>query len=205
MAELVALYGGSFNPIHNGHLISARSVAEQLGAGRVVFIPSAKPPHKLNMDLASAEDRLEMVRLAIAGEPLFDVSDCELRRTGPSYTFDTVTQFRESLGAATPLAWIIGADSLPELASWYRVPELVDLCRIVTAARPGWEQPDLSPLAARLSRDQIERLKADVLVTPRIDIAATDIRRRVCAGQSIRYLVPDAVRDFINARGLYRS
>ena len=203
MAETVVLFGGSFNPIHNGHLIVVRNVAEQLGAGRVVLIPSANPPHKPADDLASAEDRLEMARVAVAGEPGWEVSDCELCREGPSFTIDTVAHFRRSLGPDVELCWLIGADSLPELVSWYRVDELVEMCRIVTAARPGWEKPDLAGLRARLTKEQVRRLAADMLETPRIDIAATEIRRRVREGRSIRYLVPDAVRGFIHAASLY--
>jgi nicotinate-nucleotide adenylyltransferase len=144
-----------------------------------------------------------MVRLAIAGESGWEASDCELDRDGPSYTIDTLTQFRETFGVDTPLVWVIGADTLPELASWYRVEELVELCRIVTAARPGWEQPDLAPLRARLTDTQVRRLAGDVLNTPRIDISATDIRHRVREGRSIRYLVPDAVGEYIARRRLY--
>ncbi len=204
MADVVALFGGSFNPIHNGHLIAVRSVAEQIGAARVVFIPSAQPPHKRPADLAEAADRLEMVRRAIAGEDAWEASDCELRRRGPSYTIDTVLGFRDELGGAGELCWVIGADSLAELASWYRVEDLVEICRIVTAARPGWERPDLDVLRMRLDDSQIARLAAGILDTPRIDISATDIRRRVHEGRSIRYLVPDGVREYIRDRGLYR-
>lgn len=204
MAELITLFGGSFNPIHNGHLIVARSVLETLGASKLVFIPSANPPHKMGSDLAAADDRLEMVRLAIAGETGFDLSDCELKRNGPSYTFDTVTHFRRTLGGNVQLAWLIGADSLPELASWYRISELVETCRIVTAARPGWEQPDLGVLRPRLTDEQIRRLQADILTTPRIDISATDIRRRIRDGRSIRYLVPEAVSAYIQGKSLYQ-
>ncbi len=205
MSEVIALFGGSFNPIHIGHLIAARSVAEQIGAIRLIFIPSANPPHKTNADLADAADRLEMTRLAAAGEPGWEVADCELRRSGPSYTIDTVLHFRRQFGDSARLCWIIGADTLPELVGWYRVEELVERCRIVTAARPGWERPDLDVLRARLTAAQVERLAADVLDTPRIDIAATDIRRRVREGRSIRYLVPDAVAEYIRARRLYLS
>ncbi|MBN1491903.1 MAG: nicotinate (nicotinamide) nucleotide adenylyltransferase [Phycisphaerae bacterium] len=205
MAETVVLFGGSFNPIHNGHLIAVRSVAEQLGAARVVLIPSANPPHKPAGALASAEDRLEMARVAVAGEPGWEVSDCELSRAGPSFTIDTVAHFRQSLGPDVELCWLIGADSLPELASWYQIDALVEMCRIVTAARPGWETPDLTGLRARLTDEQVRRLVADMLETPRIDIAATEIRRRVREGRSIRYLVPDAVHGFIHAASLYSA
>lgn len=205
MNDTFLLYGGSFNPIHHGHLIAARSAAELLAATRIIFIPCANPPHKSDDDLAPAADRLEMVRLAIAGQAGWEASDCELRRDGPSYTFETVQAFRKTLGPQAVLCWMIGADSLPELASWYRIGELVEICRIVTVARPGWDHPDPGPLCTRLNPAQIQRLLADVLNTPRIDISATDIRRRVRQGLSIRYLVPDAVADYIRSRGLYRD
>ncbi len=200
----VGLFGGSFNPIHVGHLIVARAVAERLGLDRLVLIPSAQPPHKRGDDLADAADRLEMARLAVQGEPGLEVSDVEIRRQGPSYTILTVQSYLDDLGPDAPLCWIIGGDSLPELHTWYRVAELVELCTIVTAARPGYETPDLSPLARVLSDAQIARLRDHVLPTPRIDVAATDIRRRLHAGQSIRYLVPDPVRDYIERNRLYR-
>jgi len=201
----VGLYGGSFNPIHHGHLIIARAVAERLGLSRVVFIPSANPPHKSTEGLADATDRLAMARLAIGDEPGFEVSDIEIRRTGPSYTILTVEDFARQVGDGVPLCWMIGGDTLPELHTWHRAGELVDLCRIVTAGRPGFEMADLSVLEPILSVEQIQRLRADILDTPRIDISATDIRRRVAEGHSIRYLVPDPVRAYIDEHGLYRE
>lgn len=200
-----ALFGGSFNPIHHGHLIVARAVAERLGVSRTVFVPSAQPPHKRGAGLASAADRLEMARLAVQGEAGFEVSDVEILRSGPSYTFLTVSDYRRALGADGPLFWIIGADTLPELHTWYRIRELVELCRIVTAARPGYEEPDLSSLAQVLSGEQVARLREGILSTPRIDISATGIRQRVREGRSIRYLVPDSVREYIQRGGLYRE
>ena len=137
MAERIALYGGSFNPIHSGHLIIARAVAEQLDLTRVILLPSKHPPHKQAEALLDAAHRAEMVRLAIPDEPLFEFSDFDLTRDGPSYTVETVAHFRKSLGAAVELFWIIGADSLAELSTWHRVCDLVDTCRIITAARPG--------------------------------------------------------------------
>jgi nicotinate-nucleotide adenylyltransferase len=203
MAKGIALFGGTFDPIHHGHLIAARAVMEQLDYERVVFIPAPNPPHKVGHGLSDAADRLEMVALAIAGEPRLEVSDIEIRRAGLSYTILTVEAYRQAVGPEVPLAWIIGGDSLPELHTWYRVRELVDACRIVTAVRPGYEKPDLEPLRQVLSAEQVRRLSADVLTTPRIDISATDIRRRRRAGQSIRYLVPEAVAAYIEKRGLY--
>ncbi|MBI4581118.1 MAG: nicotinate-nucleotide adenylyltransferase [Planctomycetes bacterium] len=204
MASGIALFGGTFDPIHHGHLIAARAVVEQLDYERAVFIPAPNPPHKVGQGLTDAADRLEMARLAVAGEPRFDVSDIEIRRCGLSYTILTVQAYRDTVAPAVPLAWIVGSDSLPELHTWYRVADLVELCRIVTAARPGYEPSDLTALQSRLSDPQIERLRRDILTTPRIDISSTDVRRRVHQGLSIRYLVPDAVADHIQSRGLYR-
>lgn len=201
----VALFGGSFNPIHTGHLIVARSVAELLELSRVVLIPSANPPHKPGQDLADAGDRLAMVRLAIDGDAHLEASAVEIERDGPSYTILTVQAYRQSLGPDPAVHWIIGADTLSELHTWHRVSELVDMCRIVTAARPGFESPDVSQLSASLSRRQIKRLRDGILPTPGIDISATDIRRRVREGRSIRYLVPGAVEDYITTHSLYRG
>lgn len=205
MPERVGLYGGSFDPIHVGHLIIARSVAEALSLSRVIFLPSGHPPHKEAEGLLDAGRRAEMVRLAIDGETLFSFSDHDLGRSGPSYTIETVNHFARALGGDVILHWIIGADSLGELVSWRRIAELVDACRIVTAARPGWDDVDVGGLEAKLSESQIERLRGGIVNTPRIDISATDIRKRIRERRSIRYLVPDSVLAYIEENELYRS
>jgi nicotinate-nucleotide adenylyltransferase len=205
MAQRVGLYGGSFNPIHNGHLIVARSVAECLKLDRVILLPSARPPHKSDRKLLDAGHRAAMVKLAIEGETLFEFSDFDLTREGPSYTIDAVAHYQTMFGPQVELHWIIGADSLAELTTWYRVSELVDACRIVTAARPGWDAIDWTHLCAVLSDAQVSVLQAGVLPTPRIDVSSTDIRRRVRDGQSIRSLVPDSVRSYIERNALYRD
>ncbi|MCK6457129.1 MAG: nicotinate-nucleotide adenylyltransferase [Phycisphaerae bacterium] len=204
MSTRIGLYGGSFNPIHFGHLISARSVAEQCGLDRVLLIPAAMPPHKNLPDLAPAADRLAMVRLAVEGDGQFDVSDVELRREGPSYTIDTIAALRADWGPSGEFVWIIGADSLPELATWSRAMQLVETVRIVAARRPGWAEPDLTALRRVLGDANVERLRKDVIPTPAIEISATDIRMRIAAGRSVRYLLPDRVIEYIEARGLYR-
>lgn len=207
MKRRVGLFGGTFNPIHIGHLIVARAAVEHLELERMLLIPSAQPPHKPQEAVAEAHERLEMVRLAIADEPPLEVSDCEIRRPGPSYTVQTVREFRASLGEGAELFWLIGADSLHELASWYQVEQLVPLCRIVTAARPGWawDAEARRVLAQRLGAEAIERLGADILPTPRIEISASQIRRRIRQGLSIRWLVPPGVEQYIHQRRLYRA
>ncbi len=207
----VALFGGTFDPIHFGHLIVARCVLERLSLDEVTFIPSANPPHKGRADLSDVAHRLAMVELAIDGqrplvgaEPGFACDDCETKRTGPSYTFETVMHFRERLGPHAGLHWIIGADSLAELETWHRASELVDACNIVTVNRPGDFQTDLSTFGRVLGEQHVAKLKRGILQTPHIDISATDIRRRVAAAQSIRYLVPEPVRQYIEDHQLYR-
>jgi nicotinate-nucleotide adenylyltransferase len=205
MTERVGLYGGSFDPIHFGHLIAARSVAEQWDISRVILIPSARPPHKQDHALAPAVDRLEMARRAVAGDSLFDVSDMELCRQGPSYTFDTVAEFRRTLGQDAAMFWIIGGDTLPELPTWFRIGELVKAVRIVTVTRPGWQPPEMTFLAPSVGHDAAEQLLGDCVRTAGIEISASQIRARVRAGRSVRYLVPEGVDAYIRDRGLYRG
>ena len=204
-APVVGLFGGSFDPIHFGHLISARSVAEHLGIDRIVLIPAAQPPHKTGRVLASFEHRLQMTRLAVGDDPLFDVSDIEAHRPGPSYTIDTVIEFRRRLPDSSSLAWLIGADSLPELATWRRISDLLDRVRIVTMSRPVAGIPDMTGLVDLVGERTVARLLADRIDTPQIDISATNIRARVARNQSVRYLLPDALALYIDEHRLYRE
>jgi nicotinate-nucleotide adenylyltransferase len=202
--DKLLLFGGSFNPIHHGHVIVGRFVAEYLECARVILVPSATPPHKQDQPLAPAADRLAMCRLAVGDDPQFKVSDWELQQEGPSYTLRTVQHFQVTRsGMFSEILWLIGMDSLEDLVSWHRVAELVDACTIVTAARPGFAPPERSELAERFSVRQIDKLLTHVVEGPQIDIAGTDIRARVRAGRSIRYLVAEAVRDHIQQHGLY--
>lgn len=203
MSERMILFGGSFNPVHFGHLITARAAAELLGAERVMLVASLHPPHKLEAEMPPAEMRLRMLRAAVDGDPLFEVSDIEIRRGGTSYTVDTIGEFRGRLGDEMELVWLIGADTLPELAGWHRTEDLVKLCRLVTLRRPGSEVPDLSALRARIGDEAVDRLTADIIETPMIDISATDIRQRVGEGKPIRYLTPEPVVRLISEWGLY--
>jgi nicotinate-nucleotide adenylyltransferase len=203
--DRILLFGGSFDPLHCGHLIVSRCIAEHLGVARVVLIPSAAPPHKLDRVLTPATHRLAMCQLVAAADPLFEVSDREIDRPGPHYTIETIEQLRRAAGHEAEYCWLIGMDSLGELPTWHRAGELVDACTIITAARPGFAAPDDQALAGRFSTEQIARLRRHIAVSPRIDISGTDIRARVSAGKSIRYLVPEPVRRYIVDHGLYRA
>lgn len=198
-APLPTLYfGGSFNPIHHGHLICARAVAEAGGYGRIALVPTGQPPHKpVSQDLASGADRLEMCQLAIAGSPWFEVNSSELSRQGPSYTIDTVREL--ATATAHPIHWLIGADMLIYLPKWHRAAELLREVHFVVMARPGWS------LDWTLLPPEFHGLKANVVQAPMIDISATDIRRRVAVGASIEYLTPPVVENYIRSRGLYRQ
>lgn len=199
------LFGGSFDPIHHGHLIVARTVAERLDIERVVLIPAKSPPHKNAAELVSAEHRIEMCRRAVRDDPLFEVSDWETHQTGPNYTLHTVRAFRQRLPAGAWLGWLIGMDSLIELPTWHEVGQLAAACTLVTAARPGFTRPDLSQHAQLIDPSDLERIVAHILETPEIEISASDIRARRRRGASVRYLVPDPVDAYLRANGLYAA
>jgi nicotinate-nucleotide adenylyltransferase len=190
------ILGGSFNPIHYGHLICARAAAEALGFNQVVAIPSAQPPHKrIAADLASPADRYAMTALAITNSTLFHVNDIELKREGLSYTIDTARQLKnEGWGE---INWLIGADMVQNLPSWHEPDRLLEEVNFILVARPGWSFDwDRLPAA-------YQHLRERVVSTPLIEISASDIRRRIGQGKSIEYLTPPAVIEFIARRKLY--
>ena len=187
MGETLGIFGGTFDPVHLGHLILARDAVEQFGLTRLIFVPATINPHKLARGgpAAPADARLAMLHAAIAGEPRFSVDDCELRRTGPSFTFDTVRELHARWPAAE---WIyfIGADNVAELPAWHRIDELRALVRFAVFQRGDEAADGFLTVATR-----------------RIDISATEIRTRLTAGHPVRYLVPEAVATIISARRLY--
>jgi len=201
----IAIFGGTFDPVHHGHLIVARAVAEQRGLQQVTFVPSGRPPHKQPAH-ASGADRLAMLRLATEGEPLLAVSDVELRRPGPSYTYNTLLALREQWGPETELHLVIGSDMLADLPNWHRARDVVELARVVTVARPPWQRRTdelMAGVGRAFGRDAAERLSGSVVAVPLIDISSTEVRRRVAEGRSIRFLVPEPVREYVESRTLY--
>ncbi len=204
MNSRVGLFGGSFDPIHIGHLIAARALRESLQLEQVYLLPSNRPPHKDPKSLADSKHRAEMVRLAIEGEEGLAFDDFDLLRNGPCYTIDTVAHFRQRL-PSTEIFWFIGADSLMDLPTWHRAGELIELCSVVTAARSGQKPIDKSILEKAFGQEKAEALLANVIHTPVIDISSTDIRRRIAGRQSIRFLVPEDVRQYIAKHRLYED
>jgi nicotinate-nucleotide adenylyltransferase len=189
-------FGGSFNPIHNGHLRCAAAVAKKANYDRVLLIPSGQPPHKSAVGLASAADRLAMCRLAAQGNPLFEVSDIETRKPTLSYTIDTARELRRD--GWSRVDWLIGADMLLYLPQWHCAEALLDEVHFVVMSRPGWTI-DWNRLPA-----PFRHLADHVIEAPLVDVSATDIRNRVANAQPIDELVPPAVARFIVERGLYR-
>jgi len=191
--------GGSFNPIHHGHLICARAVMEHAGYERVMLIPSAQPPHKpTHANLAPAQDRLRMCQLAVQSSAKFVVDEIELKRTGPSYTIDTARELKASRGWSD-VHWLIGADMLNYLPKWHRAEELLREVQFVVMARPGFEF-DWQNLPRAF-----QRLREHVVEAPRIDISSTQIRQRVRTGMSIDFLTTDSVIRYILQRRLYTA
>jgi nicotinate-nucleotide adenylyltransferase len=197
----IGAIGGTFDPIHIGHLILAEEARTRLRLTRMVFIPAGSPPHKLGQQITDSERRLEMVQLATADNERMAVSRIDIDRTGPCYTVDTIRLLREAWGAETEVYFLIGGDSLAELPTWHQPERLLRICQVVAVARPGYPA-DL---------DAVERLLPGaaslihVLDTPVLDISSTDIRKRVRTGRSIRYLVPRAVERYVYEHGLYRD
>lgn len=196
----VAVFGGSFNPIHVGHLIVAEEAAERLGLDRVIFVPAGQPPHKGAQGMAPAAARLEMVRRAIAGNPRFAASDVEVRRPGKSYTVETLEELRKGLPEGTELFLVIGEDAAADLPGWREPRRILELARVVVASREGAARGAV----ARLRRMMPGR-RAPEVVPVRVEVSATDLRARIAAGRPVRYLVPDAARRVIARRGLYRG
>jgi nicotinate-nucleotide adenylyltransferase len=183
----IGIFGGTFDPIHCGHLILARDAIEQLELDSVLFIPAALSPHKLEAHPASAELRVEMLRAAIEGEPRFCLDELELGRPAPSYTIDTIEALKRREPNAE-LICLIGEDNVARLSTWHRFGDLSQMVGFAVLDRTGVQTDHPYPTVRR-----------------HIDISATDIRNRVARGQSIRYLVPPAVENLIRERQLYRE
>lgn len=196
----LGLLGGTFDPVHRAHLIIADDVRVRLHLDRVVFIPAGEPWRKMDRAITTAAHRVAMLRLAIAGNDRFELSLVEVERPGPSYTVDTLEELRDRLSPETELYFILGHDALLDMPNWKEPLRIVQLCRLVVAARPDYGDSDMAELEV-LAPGLLEHVV--FVEAPLLDISSTDIRRRVREGLPIRHLVPDAVATYIREHGLY--
>jgi len=198
----VGILGGTFDPVHIGHLIIAEGVRVELGLEKVLFVPAGQPWLKLQHAITPAGYRVEMLRLAILPNLHFELSDVEVERSGPSYTIDTVVELRNRLGAQADLFFILGCDALAQFPEWKEPSKLIQLCKLAVVPRANLALPDLEGVERRIPgiTDRVS-----YVATPIIDISSSQIRERVARGSSIRHLVPDKVEEYIAKRRLYRS
>lgn len=211
----IAIMGGTFNPIHYGHLRAAEEVRECLAIDRIIFVPAFLPPHKEDDLLTTSEDRFEMVRLAIKDNPNFEVSDIEIKRGGKSYSIDTVLLLQNEMPSAE-ISFIVGTDSFNDITTWHEYERLLETINLVVVARHGYPAKKIGEvLPERVARqfecdaEKNRYMHKDgktitYIATTVMDISASDIRRRVNDGMSVKYLLPPAIERYIMGKGLYR-
>ncbi|MFC2050694.1 nicotinate-nucleotide adenylyltransferase [Chloroflexota bacterium] len=197
----IGVLGGTFDPIHSGHLIMAEEARLKLGLARVLFVPARQQWLKTGRNIAPAVHRVEMVKLAIATNPNFEISAVDIDRPGPSYSVDTIAILQQQMGAEAKIFFLVGWDSLAELPQWKEPDRLIQLCKLVAVTRPGFSRPDSKVLEA--SVPGVTQSVAWLDIAP-VDISSTDIRKRVAQGLSIHGLVPEAVESYIKKHELYR-
>ncbi len=197
----MGVMGGTFDPIHHGHLVAAEEARAQLDLEQVIFVPAGMPPHKLDHPISSAEHRLRMVEMAIADNPHFTVSRVDIDRFGPCYTVDTIALLHDEWGPNAEIHFIMGTDSLADILTWHQPERLIRLCRLAVVRRPDYEV-DLAELD-RLLPGVAARVY--LLDMPLLEISSTDLQRRVRAEQPIKYQVPPAVEAYIYEHRLYRN
>lgn len=196
----MGVMGGTFDPIHNGHLRVAEEVQEKLKLDSVLFVPAGRPWMRAQEPVASPEDRREMVRIAVAGKPYFKVSDIEIERLGPSYMAETIAELKKQSVAGIVIYLILGWDAIAALPQWREPARLLEMCRLVAVKRPGYAPPDLISMEAYLHGISE---KVIVLEKPEIDISASEIRERLAKGLSVGRMIPGAVVKYIREHGLY--
>jgi nicotinate-nucleotide adenylyltransferase len=198
-----AIMGGTFDPIHFGHLSAAEEVRVRLNCQKVIFIPSGMPPHKKEYAVTDSTYRYAMTLLATGSNPNFEVSDIEINRKGYTYTLDTIKKLKEYYRKEVELLFITGADALLEIETWYKVEELLKICSFVAVTRPGYDKSKLEQKLHQLQSKYNSELH--IVDVPGLSISSTDLRKRINQGTSIKYLVPEAVEEYINDHKLYRK
>jgi nicotinate-nucleotide adenylyltransferase len=200
----VGIFGGTFDPVHLGHLAVAEQCREQAGLDQVWFVPAPRPPHKLDHPITPFAQRVEMLALALAGNPAFRVDEIERDRAGPSYMADTLQELKQRR-PELDLYLMVGSDVLPDLPQWYHPERIIALARLLVVARPGWPVLPEADVRASLGLDAAVPVRMQVVQVPKIDLSSTELRERVVAGRTVRYLVPNAVECYIREKRLYRD
>lgn len=200
--DKIGIMGGTFDPIHYGHLVTAEAAREKFCLDKVIFVPSGNPPHKKNKEISPGIDRVNMTVLATANNPFFEVSDIELKRDGYTYTVDTLKEFIKIYGENTRFYFITGADAVMEILTWKDVSTILKLCRIVSAYRPGSDINKFRSMVDELER--VHRSNIHLIEVPALAISSTEIRERVKSGITIKYLLPEKVERYILEKGLYK-
>ena len=198
----VGIMGGTFNPIHYGHLVTAQEALKQFNLNKVIFIPTGEPPHKTLAKIASAEDRYLMTVIATASNSNFIVSRIEIDKKGKSYTIDTVRGLRKKYGKGLSLYFITGADAILEILAWKNTEEIITLCSFIAATRPGYDLSRIEDLTKKLFNKN--EGKISIMEVPALAISSTDIRYRIKSDRSISYLLPEGVCNYILKHGLYK-
>lgn len=200
----IALFGGTFDPIHIGHITVASYAAEYIGAVKTIFVPVKLSPLKNFSPKASDTDRMKMASLAISENKKFELSDYELKKSDTNYTLDTVKYFQAQFGGEAAIYCLIGADNLGDLTRWYKINELVDTCNLSLMYRAGYAQPDISRLVESLGQERVDKLQKNIIQTPLINISSTEIRKRLATGEDTTDLLCPLVADYISEHNLYQ-
>ena len=201
--EKIALFGGTFDPVHLGHTAVAEAAAEHIGAEKIIFVPAKRSPLKDSFPEAGDGERLAMIALAITDNKKFQLNDYELRKPRPSYTLETVRHFQSEYSGKALIYWLMGADSIYELSRWYGILELIDECNLCVMFRAGCEPPDFARFKDIWGAARVEKLQRNVIRTPLIDISSTEVRRKLAAGQDVTDMLAPKVADYIREHGLY--
>ena len=200
----MGIFGGTFDPVHMGHLVIAQDAAEKLDLSEIIFVPAAIPPHKQHLQQSSSEHRLNMLHLAVESDMRFAVSDIESNRGGVSYTFDTICELKAER-PNVELVLIVGSDTLIDLHNWYNIDELLELCEVASFMRPGESDFQLIQQKVELSEHHKKRVLENAFKSHMVGISSSEVRMRIAEGLGIKYLVPPEVEKYIFEQGLYRG
>lgn len=204
MAKRIGIFGGTFNPVHIGHLIVAQDAMEYLELSEVVFMPSSIAPHKQHLMPVDPRHRLNMLNLCLETDIRFSASDMEVQRGGVSYTYDTVCDFMDG-NPGVQVILLVGSDTLLDMHNWFKVDDILNMCEVATFMRPGAGDPERFMDQVRLPEQYRENLLKNIFAAHLVDVSSSDIRMRVAEGLGIRYLVPAEVEMYIYEHGLYRG